>query len=275
MSAYHIQGRKIATRILADIREAVETLARPPRLRVIAVGTNAVTASYVRMKERRAADVGILFTQENLPESISPREFIARIRTGAEDALVVQLPLPPSQDTETFLAAIPEEKDADVLSPAAFARFARGEKNALIPPVAFAVQQILADAHIDPAGTRAVVVGDGRLVGKPVAAWLIQKGADVRVITRERGSLSADLPQARIIVSGTGSPHLIKPWHIAAGAVLIDAGTAESDGVIVGDIDPACEGKASVFTPVPGGVGPLTIAGLLANVVSLAARAVA
>ena len=138
-----------------------------------------------------------------------------------------------------------------------------------MPPVAAAVALILATHDVRVDGAYAVVVGQGRLVGEPVTAWLRQRGASVTVLTRESSDRSA-LANADLIVTGAGVAGLIRPEDITQGCVLIDAGTSESDGSIVGDADPACALKASVFTPVPGGVGPVAVACLFRNAAFLA-----
>jgi methylenetetrahydrofolate dehydrogenase (NADP+)/methenyltetrahydrofolate cyclohydrolase len=170
-------------------------------------------------------------------------------------------------DTKAILDSIPVEKDADVLSSVA------RTTGALLPPVVSAVKKILEFGKVEVKGKKTVVVGSGFLVGAPVAAWLIQQGAEVKVVNRSTGNLSELLHDADIIVSGAGSPHFIKPDMLKQGVVLIDAGTSESDGTITGDADLACAEKCSVFTPVPGGVGPLAVACLFENVVTLAERA--
>jgi methylenetetrahydrofolate dehydrogenase (NADP+)/methenyltetrahydrofolate cyclohydrolase len=192
---------------------------------------------------------------------------VVAFRTG--DAVIVQLPLPEGVNQEELLNSIPVEKDADVLSRAARERFEKGEEGALLPPVVGAIREILQSGNVAIAGKRAVVIGAGFLVGGPVAKWLRQQGADVEVLTIESSNeaLVAALAEADIIVSGTGSPGLIMPDMIKQGLALIDAGTSESNGKIVGDADPACADKCSLFTPVPGGVGPIAVACLFENAV--------
>ncbi|HEX8947230.1 MAG TPA: bifunctional 5,10-methylenetetrahydrofolate dehydrogenase/5,10-methenyltetrahydrofolate cyclohydrolase [Candidatus Paceibacterota bacterium] len=267
-----IDGKKLATDVLARIREEVAELPRAPKLRVVMAGTHPAIESFVRIKERRAQEAGIEFAVQHFPDDVSTDVLVAAVKEGDEDALIVQLPLPAHVDTDAVLAAIPLEKDADVLSPEAYTRFEVNTPGALVPPVVFAVREVLATHAVSLPGTRAVVVGRGRLVGKPVAEWLLHEGAQVEVVTRSSGNLTAALRAADIIVSGAGVPKLITPELIQSGVVLIDAGTSESSGVIVGDIDPACAEKAALLTPVPGGIGPLTVVGLLANTLALAWR---
>ncbi|HQU07481.1 MAG TPA: bifunctional 5,10-methylenetetrahydrofolate dehydrogenase/5,10-methenyltetrahydrofolate cyclohydrolase [Candidatus Paceibacterota bacterium] len=272
MSTQRISGTHIAAHRIAALREDIQTLPRAPHLRVVCVGVQPAIASYIRIKERRAKEAGIAFSLTQLPEESTAHALVAALSADASDALVVQLPLPPHIDTDAVLEMLPTGKDADILSPQAYAQFAAGAPGALLPPVVYAVQCVLAEARVSVAGRAALVVGNGRLVGKPVAKWLAQQGARVTVVTRDSGTLAEALAEADLVVSGAGVPRLITPEQVRPGAVLIDAGTSELGGVLVGDIDPACEDKASVFTPMPGGIGPLTVAGLLSNVVAITSR---
>lgn len=267
-----VDGKKLAERAFEELGVAVRALPRAPRLRVIVVGENLVTKSYVRIKEKKAAKVGIVYTVESLPKDVSPEVLKSAINSSDADAVVLQMPLPVHIDTDSILKHIPENKDADVMSPVAMEHFAAGDSTALMPPVVFAVAQSLADFNVNIQNMRALVVGNGRLVGQPVVAWLRLQGIRTQVVTRSCGDMSRELAQSDLVISGAGVPNLIKVDDIREGAVLIDAGTSESGGIIVGDIDPRCKEKASVFTPVPGGIGPLTIAGLLKNVAELAKR---
>ncbi|MEJ0053583.1 MAG: bifunctional 5,10-methylenetetrahydrofolate dehydrogenase/5,10-methenyltetrahydrofolate cyclohydrolase [bacterium] len=265
-----LDGKRLAADILSRARARSEQLGRMPTLRVVACGGNAATASYLKIKEKRAAEAGIGMIVQTLPETATTTELIAAVTAATEDALIVQLPLPATVDTQAVLDAIPVEKDADVLSSAARARFERGEDGALLPPVVGAVAEIVRGVSI--AGKKAVVIGNGWLVGAPVATWLNRQGADVSIATIETApeELARMLSGADIIVAGAGSAGLVKPEIIKEGVILIDAGTSESGGVIRGDADPAGAEKCSLFTPVPGGVGPVAVAKLFENVIELA-----
>jgi len=270
-----VNGKEIAENVLEKVRKDVSKMACAPKLRVVFAGNHPAIEMFVRIKERRAGEAGIVFNLVRLQESVSTEDLIDALSDGTEDAIVVQLPLPEQVDTAKVLNSIPSEKDADVLSHSAYTLFTENSTKALLPPVAFAVREVLDTHSVLLAGKRAVVVGDGILVGKPVARFLSESGAVVEVITNISGSLEHSLPLADIIVSGAGSPRLITPDLISDGVVLIDAGSSELKGVIEGDIDPSCTLKASLITPVPGGIGPITIAGLLQNVLTLAMRRVA
>ena len=253
-----LDGRKLAAEILARTKERASHLPSPPKVVAIIGEETAATKSYLKIKEARAADAGCIFEARTLGADYSDA-----------DAVIIQLPLPEGMDAKILCDSIPLEKDADVLSTLARMKFEADEPDALIPPVAGVVAEILKSAGVDPRVKKAVVIGNGWLVGKPCAAMLAHLGADVSHVTLESGDLSI-LKDADIIVSGAGSPHLIKPEMIKEGVVLIDAGTSESSGKLVGDADPACAEKCLLFTPVPGGVGPIAVAKLFENAVALA-----
>ena len=262
-----IDGKRIAEDILTAAKEQVAGLSRVPVVRAVTVLPNAATESYLRVKSAKAADAGM--TLEVAKADPTTESVINAIEKPGADAVIVQLPLPPEIDLDAVLSRIPVSKDADVLSKEAFNNFMNGKEGALIPPVAAAVAEIIARAGVEVKGKEAVVVGYGKLVGLPVEKWLLAQGADVRVVTRDSGEIASLLSHADIVVSGAGSPGLVKPQMLKAGVVLIDAGTSESNGALVGDMDPGCEAVASVFTPVPGGVGPIAVACLFRNAASL------
>jgi methylenetetrahydrofolate dehydrogenase (NADP+)/methenyltetrahydrofolate cyclohydrolase len=259
-----IDGREIAAGILEAAREAASRLPQAPSFAAIAVSPSAATESYLRIKERQAREAGIAMEVIALPEATT-ESLIELIEADAHDALIIQLPLPEGIDVARVLAALPAEKDADVLSPDT------RRKGALMHPIAAAVKAILGTAGIEPKGLRTLVIGKGRLVGEPVSAWLASAGADVTVVTREAGDFAAAAREADLIVSGTGVPGLLRPEHVKEGAAVIDVGTSELAGSLAGDAAPEIAGVAGVFTPVPGGVGPIAVAYLMRNVVHLAA----
>jgi len=269
-------GKKLAAEILTRTEERAAELPRPPRIAVIMANETPATRSYLAIKEKRARDAGCRLELIRLPETASALELRLAIDAVDADAIVVQLPLPSGVSAKEVCDAIPLEKDADVLSTVSRMRFEatspesgglRNPRMTLVPPVAGALAEILQQAGIDPRGKRAVVLGDGWLVGKPCATWLTHAGADV-IHTHDL----TELRIADIVVSGMGAPYTITPELLKEGAVLIDAGTSESGGKLVGDADPACAPKCTLFTSVPGGVGPVAVAKLFENVVTLAER---
>lgn len=245
-----VDGRKIADELYARLR-----FSKPCTLGIVIGESSPVTESFVRIKGKAAERLGVTLIEKRLPTGGTTEDAVVAIKEFAQrvDGIIVQLPLASNIDTDAVLAALLPEKDVDGVSQSPLVR----------PPVAEAVREILDRAEVDPRGKQAVVVGSGRLVGAPVAAFLGLHGADVRIVTL--GDSLSPLGEADIIVAGAGKPGLIKPEHIKQGVVLIDAGTSESGGKVAGDADPACAEKAAVFTPVPGGVGPIAVAMIFKN----------
>lgn len=266
-----LDGRALAQSILAQVKARAAALPSAPHIVAIVTNETPATRSYLKIKEKRAADAGCVFETIRFPENASTATLAAAARTARTDAIIVQLPLPESVVEADVCDAIPPSKDADVLSATARAAFENTD-GALLPPVVGAVRKILEFGNVNIAGKRAVVIGAGFLVGAPVATWLRRQGAAVEIVTKESGDLSAALRAADIVVSGAGAPHLITPDLLKEGVVLIDAGTSESGGAVAGDADPSCADICSLFTPVPGGVGPIAVACLFENAVALAEK---
>jgi len=257
-----VDGRAIAEDIYADLSDFFS--ARKARLGIVVVGANPVIDSFVRIKERAAERLGIEMVHRDLLESASEQKTIESLKELLQtcDAVIPQLPMP-GLNIDTVLSAVPMDKDVDALNPSV-----SEDDRPIHAPVALAAVEILTRNNIQIKGARAVVVGEGRLVGAP-SAWLLKKlGADVSIFSLDKGSIE-DLKEADIIVSGAGKPGLIKPEHIKKGVALIDAGTSELNKKVVGDADPACAEIASVITPVPGGVGPVAVAMIFRNLKTL------
>jgi len=265
-----VDGRTIASDILRDTARRVGRLGRTPTVRAITCAPSPATLSYLRIKERRAHEAGMELSVVTLPDTATEEDFIEAVLAPGADAVIVQLPLPEHLDTARIVDAIPAHLDADVLSAERYNAFLHAESEVL-PPVVLAVQEILERSDVSLYEKRAVVVGSGKLVGRPVASWLVRQGAEVLVVTNVEDSKDV-LRDADIVVLGAGKPSLLKPDMIKEGVVLIDAGTSESGGQMVGDADPLCAQKSSVFTPVPGGVGPVAVACLFRNVATLLER---
>jgi methylenetetrahydrofolate dehydrogenase (NADP+)/methenyltetrahydrofolate cyclohydrolase len=270
-----IDGSVLASEVLARVKARTAKLPRPPRILVIVANDTPATKSYLAIKKKRAADAGCVLEELRFAvNATTTEELRAAVLSADADAVVVQLPLASGIDAKDVCDVILVSKDADVLSIAARTAFETNAEGALLPPVVGAVREIFMQRGAGVRGKKAVVIGDGWLVGNPVTTWLRQQGADVEQITQEAGDLRSALIAADIVVSGAGSPHFIKPEMLKEGVVLIDAGTSESGGALAGDADPACAEVCSVFTPVPGGVGPLAVACLFENAVTLAERAI-
>lgn len=255
-----IDGRALAREVLARAKARAENLPRQPKVvAYVAKDPTPATRSYLNIKKRSAEAAGCIFEETN--DSIFFQD---------ADAVIIQLPT--TKEAMTMLNQIPIEKDADVLSSVARNKFERGDSDAILPPVVGAVREIFLQNKVNPKGKKAVVIGRGFLVGAPVARWLRQQGSLVKIADIRTENLARLLRSADIIISGAGSPHLIKPDMLKRGVVLIDAGTSESDGAIAGDASPSCSITCSLFTPVPGGIGPLAVACLFENIVTLAEK---
>lgn len=260
-----IDGKAIAEEIYGKLSDFYTS--HKARLGIVVVGENPVIASFVRIKERAAERLGVQMIRRDLPETASEAEVISTLHELAAetDAVIPQLPMP-GLAIEKILTAVPMEKDVDALNPAV-----SEEEKLVHAPVALAVVEILRRAGIGTAGARAVVVGEGRLVGAP-SVWLLKElGANVSVFSLDKGSID-DLKEADIVVLGAGKPGFIKPQHLKKGVALIDAGTSELNKKVVGDADPACAEVASIITPVPGGVGPVAVAMIFRNLKTLIER---
>lgn len=263
-----IDGNKIAKAL--EEKLATELLfSIPKKVCFVIFGGNSATKQFVKMKSRVAGRVGITAVVVKYPDVTTTEEavkIVADIGNEDYDGIVVQLPLTSGLDTQMVLDAIPPLKDIDVLGTVSKESYASGRINRT-PPVAQAVFEILESENIKLAGKKIVVIGKGRLVGEPVMLMLKRMKLPYNLIDSKTGEDEkfALLKNADIIVSGAGIPYSIKPDMIKKGVVLIDAGTSEQAGKLVGDIDPACKSVAGAITPVPGGVGPITIVSVLRN----------
>lgn len=268
-----VDGKALRDKIKQQIHIEVDRLGKPVCAAVIIVGSDPVTERFVTAKEQFARDVGITLVRHTFDVDVSEEVLSHALETLAQDisinAIIVQLPLPHSMNASKLLNMIPIHKDADMLSALSLTKF-RSEESTILPPVAGAVQAILEEYGVSVLEKDVLVLGHGKLVGAPVALLMRHNHAHVTVVDQPIADLSRMTKDAEVIVSGVGTPGLITKDMITPGVVLIDAGTSESGGKIVGDIDAACALYASVMTPSPGGVGPVTVAQLCKNIVLLA-----
>ena len=259
-----INGTEVASR-LYDALLVTHASDTKPMLGIVVCGADTVIESFVRIKSRAAAKLGVEILRIDVPQDARTEDIVEVViqMSKKTNGIIVQLPLPSQIDTEKALAAIPASHDVDGINPLVT------ETDRLVrAPVAGAVEHLLTQNNITVAGNHAVVVGAGRLVGAPVAHLLESLGAKVSVVTLENGTID-ELRTADIVVLGAGNPGFVKPEMIHDGVVLIDAGTSEAGGKVRGDADPACENKAKLFTPVPGGVGPIAVAMIFENLFKL------
>ena len=273
-----LDGRKIAEKIKRRLKAQVKKMKQRPGLAVVYIGNDPVSLSYIRAKEKAAKEIGIDFLFYKLTDKSSEKKVVGLIHRLNQDknisGIIVQLPLSAHLPKKEILNAIALEKDIDVLSDKARELLKNGQP-IFIPPPAGAVLEFLKTAKMPLKKSTVVVVGRGMLVGEPVAMLLKQRAKRLIVCDRKTKSLTTETRKADILISAVGQPNLIKKEMVKKGAVVIDAGTAKYKGKIVGDVDFADVSlKISYITPVPGGVGPVTVAMLLANVVKATGKAV-
>ncbi len=269
-----IDGRKIRDKLLISIKKEVEFLPFVPVFCDVLVGEDKVSEQYVRMKDKTATSVGIKFHNAHFPATITTEELIEEIKVLNNIpnmcGLIVQLPLPENIDTKKVLDAIDSDLDVDCLGTLASERFYKNISH-LAPPTANACVTILKSLNIDLQDKKIVVLGNGELVGRPVTALLKSLNFEVDTITRNTENKEIILKNADIIISGIGNGKYINSLMIKENAIIIDAGTSESGSGIVGDVDiESIKDMQGFISPVPGGVGPVTIAMLLQNVLKVA-----
>ena len=280
MSAKVIDGKAVAASIRKGIRSRVERMRQRhivPGLAVIIVGNNAASAVYVRNKIRACEDVGIQSFRFDYPETASPDAVLAKIEelNGREDVhgILVQLPLPPQFSIGAILRAISADKDVDGFHLYNVGGLVVGDT--VFPPCTpYGVVKLLEHENIAIEGKNVVVVGASNIVGKPMALMLMQRDATVCICHAKTRDLAQFTLLADILVVAAGQPNLILPQMVKTGAVVIDVGINRlANGKLVGDVDfSGVAEKASYITPVPGGVGPMTVTMLLENTVSSAER---
>jgi len=270
-----IDGKEFSKKILEEIsneqKEIVERKnLRPAGLAVIIVGENPASQVYVRNKTRACEKVGFYSETIKLEENISENDLIKKIEELNEnnkiDGILVQLPLPKHIDELKVINSIKPEKDVDGFSNVNVGKMVIGDESGFLSCTPYGIMQLLEGYDIDVDGKDVVVVGRSNIVGKPMAMMLIQKGATVQVCNSRTKDLSKKLKKADIIVVAVGVPRMIKATDVKEGVVVIDVGINRVDGKLCGDVDyEDVAQKASYITPVPGGVGPMTIASLIKN----------
>jgi methylenetetrahydrofolate dehydrogenase (NADP+) / methenyltetrahydrofolate cyclohydrolase len=281
MAAQLIDGKAIAQGVRAEVRRSVEGLlargGRRPGLAVVMVGDNAASAVYVRNKRRACEECGITSFAFDLPHSSSQLELLERIDTlnadDAVDGILVQLPVPEHIRQDAIVERIDPRKDVDGFHPYNVGRLA--ERNPLIRPCTpYGVIRMLDHIGVSVKGKHAVVVGASNIVGRPMSLELLLMGATTTVAHRFTTDLESHVRQAEVLIVAAGKPGLIKGDWIRPGAVVVDVGmNRRDDGTLCGDVDfEAARERAAWITPVPGGVGPMTVAMLMRNTLEASVR---
>jgi methylenetetrahydrofolate dehydrogenase (NADP+)/methenyltetrahydrofolate cyclohydrolase len=275
MTARILDGKALGARLRAGLAGRIATLPFKPGLRVVRVGEDPASGVYVRNKDRAAAEAGFDSATLHLPESTTEAALLAEIaRLNADpvvDGILVQLPLPAHIRAEAAIAAVDPAKDVDGFHPLNAGRLAAGEPG-LVPCTPRGVMHLLAEAGIALRGARALVLGRSQIVGRPMAQLLLGADCTVTIAHSRTRDLPAECRRAEILVAAAGRAEMVRGDWIAPGAVVIDVGINRlPDGKLVGDVAYAeALGHAGAITPVPGGVGPMTIACLLENTLEAA-----
>jgi methylenetetrahydrofolate dehydrogenase (NADP+) / methenyltetrahydrofolate cyclohydrolase len=264
-----IDGKKEAARIREEIKGKVEAMEKKPGLAVVIVGNDPASQIYVSGKEKACREAGLYSERHNLPENAREEDLMALIgKLNSDDrihGILVQLPLPMHLSEEKVINSISPMKDVDGFHIINAGSLMIG-KNAIIPCTPKGIIHLIESTGESIEGKDAVVIGRSNIVGKPVAMLLMQKNATVTICHSRTKDLKGKLLAADIIVAAIGKPNFVKGDMIKKGAIVIDVGINRLDGKLVGDVDfESSKDKASFITPVPGGVGPMTIAMLLEN----------
>ena len=270
-----ILSAKIKEEVKVEVTKIVKEKNITPGLAVILVGNDAASATYVASKAKACKDAGIYSVVHEMPESITQEELLETINMMNNnpklDGILVQLPLPKHIDTTTVLEAINPLKDVDGFHPYNVGRMV-SNLDSFLPATPFGVMRMFEEHNIELSGKDVVVIGSSDIVGKPMASLLINKKATVTVCNSRTKDLKAHTSKADIVIIAVGVPYLLKEDMVKDGAVVIDVGINRLEsGKLVGDADfEGLKNKCSFLTPVPGGVGPMTIAMLLKNTIKAA-----
>ena len=269
-----IDGKVFSQTVLEKIREEhsqlKEKYGKPAGLAVVIVGNNPASQVYVKNKIRACENVGFYSENIELDENISEKELLQEInklnKNDRINGILVQLPLPAHINELKIIDSISPEKDVDGFHVSNIGKMVIGDETGFLSCTPYGIMQLLEEYKIEIAGKDAVIIGRSNIVGKPMALMLIQKGATVQICNSRTKDLRKKLNKADIIIVAAGVPKLLKKEDVKEGAVVIDVGINRVDGKICGDVDyEEVAEKTSYITPVPGGVGPMTIASLIKN----------
>jgi methylenetetrahydrofolate dehydrogenase (NADP+)/methenyltetrahydrofolate cyclohydrolase len=258
-------GKKTRDRIMEELKIKVARLPRKPVLAVVWAGDNLVSARYVEAKKKAAEKIGVGIRVFKFVKNAESIDIINKIKELNEDkkidGILVQLPLPENFRLSDVIDAISPEKDVDAL------RFCGQRSCTFRPPVSMAILEAVKESGVSIFDSVIALIGRGFLVNDPLYRILVEYDCDVRVVDEQVPNIGTVTQDADIVISATGKPDLIKPPMIKNGVVLIDAGTTEVKGSLRGDVDPLSYLKSKFYTPVPGGIGPVTVAMLFKNLI--------
>ena len=275
MSAVIMDGKALAEKVKSNLVANLSKSNKQPGLGTILVGDDPGSLAYVEGKHRDCAQIGIKSIKVNLPATANTGEVIKAVKDLNQNTectgFIVQLPLPSGVNSEEVLLAMDPDKDADGLHPVNLGKLVLGAKS-LVPCTPKAILALLNEYKIKLSGSKVLIIGRGATVGRPLSILLSQKpiNATVTLAHSATTNLLELIKEAHIVIAALGSAHFIKPEMVKPGAVLIDVGITRGVTGLLGDIDPTVIKVASYFAPMPGGVGPMTRAMLLSNVIELA-----
>ena len=279
MSATIVDGKALAAELREELAAEIAAMTAdgsdPPSLAVVLCGDDPASGLYVRNKGRAAERTGIAFTLHRPPADSTTAELVALVRSldadDSIDGILVQLPLPPQVNARVVTECISPAKDADGFHPYNFGLLAEGHPGTVAAGTPLGCMELLRRSGMELRGSRAAVIGRSTIVGRPLALLLTNADATVTICHSRTRDLAKVTREADILVAAIGRPRMIDASYVKPGAFVIDVGTTPEDGTVVGDVDRASvEPVAGWLTPVPGGVGPMTVAMLLRNTLALA-----
>jgi methylenetetrahydrofolate dehydrogenase (NADP+) / methenyltetrahydrofolate cyclohydrolase len=273
VTATPMDGRALAARIREEVAREVDAFPRPVGLATVLVGDDPASDVYIRMKHKATVEVGIEARDLRLPTETAEDELLALVRElnsdDAIDGILVQLPLPEQIDEGRVIRAVDPVKDVDGFHPVNAGLLLAGTPGH-VPGTPLGVLALLDEYGVELKGANSVVIGRSDIVGKPVALLLLHRHATVTICHSRTRDLAAETARADVVVAAVGVPGIVTPEMVRPGAAVVDVGINRTENGLVGDVDPAVAERAGLLTPVPGGVGPMTIAMLLRSTIRAA-----
>lgn len=268
-----LDGKKLSLKILDELKSSVDKMAKKPHLVVVLVGNDPASELYVGLKQKAADKIGIESSLVKYSAAVGECELLSKIKElnadKSVDAILVQMPLPSHISAINVIKAISPLKDADGITPENSGLISLNTKPYAYPCTPKGILLLLDEYKIQIEGKHVVVIGRSNIVGKPLAQMLLNRSATVTVCHSKTENLSEITKTADILISAVGKPHFIKNDMVKNNAIVVDVGTSKLDGKLFGDVELAVKDKSSYFAPVPGGVGPMTIACLMQNAFEL------
>src|SRR3989344_2401399 len=268
MTAKILDGKKVAQKVFDSLRKEISSRDPKPRLAIIRVGDNPASKIYTSLKKKRSEEIGIDTEIYSFQENINEKDLLSRIKEkeAISEGIIVQLPLPRNLDEKKILNAIDPQKVVDSFTAVKLGKLLQREEK-LVPATPKGIIRLLEEYNLSLEGKRVVIVNRSVIVGKPLVALLLNRGATVTICHSQTKNVAEHTRNADVLISAVGKSKFITSEMVKEGAVVIDVGISKEEGRIVGDVDfEEVLNKASYITPVPGGVGPMTVAMLLENV---------